>query len=293
MGRCVAFYAGTAVLLYGGFTLLAGSPQTETFRKAEVLYQGTNYEESLKVLKTLPSPGGPDYCLEGQDYFMLGEYSKATDAFQKAVALEPNNSEYNHWLGRAWGRRAETGSPFTAPVSASRARQYFEKAVQLDPKNQEAINDLFDYYLQAPGFLGGGIDKARTLAERIAAIDPAEGHFAAAQIADKEKEFDAAEQQLRRAMELAPRQVGRVLDLARYLAKRGRVQESEAAFERAEKMAPGSPKVLYTRAKVYVEQKRNLPVAKSLLERYLRSNLTPEDPPRDEALRLLKQAQGA
>ena len=32
--------------------------------------------------------------------------------------------------------------------------------MQLDPHNGEATGDLFDYYLNAPGMLGGGLDKA-------------------------------------------------------------------------------------------------------------------------------------
>src|SRR5580700_2265454 len=153
---------------------------------------------------------------------MLGDYKKATEAFQKALALEPGKSEYAHWLGRSFGRRAETSSPFLAPRYASKARAYFEKAVALDPNNVEALSDLFDYYLEAPGFLGGGYEKAQAIAQ--------------AQLADNRKQFDTAEEQLRRAIELAPRQVGRLLDLARHLAQHGRIQESEATFDKAEQL---------------------------------------------------------
>jgi tetratricopeptide (TPR) repeat protein len=232
------------------------------------------------------------YSLIGRDYFMLGDYKKATEAFQKALALEPTKSEYAHWLGRSFGRRAETSGPFMAPMHASKARAYFEKAVALDPANEEALNDLFDYYLEAPGFLGGGYDKAEAVARRIAERNPAEGYFAEAQLADKRKQFDTAEEQLRRAMELSPRQVGRVLDLARYLAHHGRIQESEAAFDKAEQIAPNAPKVYFARAGVYVEQKRNLDRAKVLLKKYLQSSLTPDDPSREQAEKLLKEASG-
>ena len=263
-------------------------------QRAEELYNKTDYKESLELLREVPShdvfPGqAAVYNLTGRDYFMLGEYKKATEAFQKAFALEPSNSVHAHWLGRAFGRRAETSSPFLAPMHASKARQYFEQAVALDPGNAEAMNDLFDYYLQAPGFLGGGYDKAEQIAKRIAAWNEAEGHFAEAQLADRRRQYDTAEEQLRRAMELAPHQVGRVIDLARYLAKRGRVQESEATFDKALQVAPNSPKVFFARARAYIEGKRNLDKAKDLLIQYLRSDLTPDDPPREEAEKLLKQ----
>ena len=131
--------------------------------------------------------------------------------------------------------------------------------------------------------------KAETLAQHIARIDPAEGHYAQAQLNDKRKEYDAAEQQLRRAAELAPRQVGRVLDLAKYLAKRGRIKESEAMFDQAARIAPNSPKVLFERANTYIKDQRNLDDARRLLERYIQSPLTPDDPPREQAEALLKK----
>jgi tetratricopeptide (TPR) repeat protein len=159
----------------------------------------------------------------------------------------------------------------------------------LDPRNHEAVNDLFEYYLQAPGFLGGGLQKAEALARHIAGLDAAEGHYAQAQLDDKRKEYDAAEQQLRRAAELAPRQVGRLLDLAKYLAKRGRIKESEATFDQAARLAPNSAKVLFERANIYIKEKRNLDEARQLLERYMRSPLTPDDPPRERAEALLKK----
>ena len=264
----------------------------DTLKHARELYERTDYKASLAVLADIAKPMGEDYCLIGQNHFMLGDYKKATDAFQKARALEPGNSEYAHWLGRSFGRRAETSNILTAPMHASKARQFFEEAVALDPSNEEALNDLFDYYLEAPGMLGGGFDKAEQVAKRIAARNPAEGHFAAAQLADKRKQYDSAEQHLRKAMELAPRQVGRVIDLAKYLAKRGRLEESEAVFNHAEEVEPNSPKVCFARARVYVEEKRNLDRAKSLLIKYLQSDLTPDDPPKEQAEKLLKQVSG-
>src|SRR5260370_33270614 len=130
---------------------------------------------------------------------MGGEYKKATDGFQKAFALQPSKSEYAHWLGRTFGRRAETSNYFAAPMYASKARQYFEQAVRLDATNDEALNDLFDFYLQAPGFLGGGFEKAQEVAKRSAQLNEAEGHFAAAQLRDQRKEYAHARQPLARA----------------------------------------------------------------------------------------------
>ena len=280
---------------------------TPEYVRARELYHRTAYRESLAVLLEAPvstrGPGQPKepkapkdqakdaatLQLIGQNYFMLAEYKKSTEWLEKAAAMEPGNAQALNWLGRAYGRRAETSSPFTAPGYASKARQMFEKSVAIDPANKEATGDLLDFYLEAPGFMGGGYEKAEALVKLIARVDPAEGHYAQAMIDERRNQYDAAEEQLRRAAEIAPRQVGRVMALAKYLAKRGRIDESEAMFERAARMAPNDPRILFERASTYVQEQRNLGQAREMLERYLRSPLTAEDPPREQAEALLKK----
>ena len=281
--RVVGIMAVVSVLALGAAT---------PFDQAHELYHRTEYEAALKLLLPLEKKNGPEWELVGESYFMMGEFKHAGEAFQKAVAADPARSGYHLWLGRAFGRRAETSSPFTAPGLASKARQSFEKAVDLNPRNTEAMNDLFEYYLQAPGFLGGGLDKAAALAARIRDLDPAEFHFAQAQLAEKRKEWGTAEQQLRRAVDLAPRQAGRLLDLAKFLARQGRHQESDAAFQQAARIDPASPRILFERANTYIRTKRNIDEARSLLKQYLASPRTPDDPSREEAEKLLKQAGG-
>ncbi|MEO8127443.1 MAG: tetratricopeptide repeat protein [Bryobacteraceae bacterium] len=268
----------------------AAAPASDLDR-ANQLYERTHYQESLKVLLPL-TPSGPVLEGIGKNYFMMGEFKKAQEYFEKAIASDPSNSVYHHWLGKTYGRRAETSAFITAPGYASKARQSFEKAVALDPRNKDAINDLFEYYVEAPGFLGGGLDKADALTQTIGSLDPAEYQFALAVLAEHRKEFGSAEQHLRRALDLAPRQVGRVIDLAKFLAKQGKTQESDAVFEQAEKISPNDPKVMFAKADAYIHSKRNMEAAKALLERYLKAPLTPDDPSRAEAQKLLKMASG-
>jgi Flp pilus assembly protein TadD len=270
--------------------LLANDPAA--LSRARELYQRTDYHAALRLLSADSERSAAAYALIGKSHFMLGEFKKASDAFEKAVAADSTNSSYHHWLGKAYGRRAETASFLTAPGYASKTRRSFEQAVQLDPRNLEAINDLFTYYLEAPGFLGGGFEKAQALAQQIKAIDPVEYHYAQAQLAQKREDFATTEQQLRRAAELAPKQIGRVIDLAKFLSKQGKVEESEAAFNRAAQISPGDPRLLFERAAAYIQAKRNLKEARKLLKQYLEAPLTPENPSRTEAQKLLKQAGG-
>jgi tetratricopeptide (TPR) repeat protein len=269
--------------------LLAASPELDQARK---LYNRTDFEESLKVLQAIPEKDAAVWELIGLDHYMRTEYKKAAEAFEKAFTAEPGNSDYALWLARAYGRRAETSNPITAPMQASKAHQYFEKAVQLKPDNLEALNDLFEYYLEAPGFLGGGVDKARAIAEKIAAINPGDGHWAQAKLAEQRHEYTSAEEQLKRAMEVAPHQIGKLIELARLQAKHGQYKESDQNLARAESIAPNAPKLLFVKADIYIQTGRNLDVARNLLKQYMTCTLTPDDPPRSEAERLLQKVRG-
>jgi Flp pilus assembly protein TadD len=160
----------------------------------------------------------------------------------------------------------------------------------MDPQNREAKNDLFDFYLNAPGILGGGLDKAEAAARSIANERPPEYEFEEAQLAEKRNDYPGAEAHLRRAMELAPGEAGRVVDLARFVSKRGRPEESDRLFEQARKLAPGRPGVAFAEARTYIESHRNLEQARKLLQGYLQAALTPDDPPRQEAEKLLRRA---
>jgi Flp pilus assembly protein TadD len=277
-----------AVLVFT--TLLpAASPELELARK---YYHSTDFAQSLRILQGIPARDAAAWELTGRNYYMQGDYKKSVEALEKAVAAEPNDSNHALWLGRAWGRRAETSSPLTAPGYASKTRQYFEKAVQLNPRNLDALSDLFEYYLEAPGIMGGGLDKAAATARQIGQLDPAQGHWAESRLASKRKDYRAEEDQLRWAAQSAPQDSGRLLDLALFLSRRGRYQEADQTFAQAERFSPENPKLLYEKAESYIQAKRNLALAAELLKRYMTLALTDEDPLLSDASKLLRQAQG-
>jgi tetratricopeptide (TPR) repeat protein len=282
ISKTVAACLAASALAFAG-------PQLEQARR---LYNKTEFSQSIQLLQSIPAKDAPVYFLLGQNCYMLTDYKRATDWFEKAAAANPANGEYALWLARAYGRRAETSNPLTAPGHASKAHRYFEKAVELDPKNLDALADLFDYYLDAPGFLGGGADKAQALVARIAAINPAEGYAAQAKLAEKHNEYGTAEMELRRAAAAAPRQIGKLIELARLLTRQGRYQDADKAIATAEQIAPNSARLIYAKADLLIQSKRNLEEARKLLQKYLASDLTPDDPPRADAQKLLRQVSG-
>jgi tetratricopeptide (TPR) repeat protein len=276
-----------AMLLFSVLPVLAGG-NTE-LQRAEEQYQRTDYTAVLKTLLAYSPKTGAVDALIGKSYYMDGQFKNSTAYFEAAVAEDPLNSTYFDWLGRAYGRRAEQASFLTALPLAAKTRESFERAVALDSANLEALGDLFEYYLQAPGMVGGGIDKAGRIARRISELSEPEAHYVRARMAERRNRLAEAESEYRMARELAPDQVGRLLDLATFLSNQGRVRESDDFFEMADQAAPESPKVMFARASAYVHERRNLPAAERLIQQSAELPHTPDDPTRLELARLVRK----
>src|SRR5262249_23615605 len=112
---------GVMIFCMAGASVWGAAP--DALARAAKLYNQTDYESSLSLLSALSDKDGAVLDLIGKNHFMLGEFKKAGEYHEKAVAADPSNSEYEHWLGKDYGKRAETSSPFTAPGLASKARQ--------------------------------------------------------------------------------------------------------------------------------------------------------------------------
>lgn len=287
-------FAGVLICSAAALLLAAALPLAAAdLSRAAELYQRTDYSGALRLLQNGRDFNAPAYALAGKSSLMLGNLGKASDYFQKAVALDPGNSDYVLWLGRTWGRKAENANPFAAPGAAAHARDCFEKAVALGPRNEDALGDLFDYYLEAPAFLGGGLDKAEAIAHRVETLDAAEGRFELGRLALKRKHTSEAEGHFRAAVTMAPKAVGHVVAFARFLAQQGRLKESDAVLAQEAAIQPENPRLLYGRAAIEIETHRDLGEARRLLERYLASSLTPDDPSRAAAEKLLRQTAGS
>jgi tetratricopeptide (TPR) repeat protein len=230
---------------------------------ARQLYQRTEYEAAWQALGVQGSEDARVLLLAGQIDYQRGRYEDALERLERASQLEPRSAEISLWLGRSLGQRAKT-APYisltetTAYGYARRCREALERAVELDAKHVAGLYDLASYYVKAPSVLGGDPEKAEQLAGHILALDPVQGQYIRVQMAVQRGKFALAEEHLQRVANIAP----------------------------------DSPRLLFTRAELYIQQKRNLQEARALLRRYLQMQLTPEDPPRREAEWLLAEADG-
>jgi cytochrome c-type biogenesis protein CcmH/NrfG len=236
--------------------------------------------------KVTYSPDANSYNLLCRAHMLVEDWDAGIRACQKAVAIEPSNSRYHLWLGRVYGEKADHSSFWSAASLAKKVRAEFETAVRLDPNDVEARSDLGEYYLEAPGLMGGGKDKAETEAQQISSLDPAQAHIMKARIAEKKGDLPVAENEYRAAIQASGNKPGTWLGLAEFYRRNGRLDQMQGAIEHISSSSQSSPYVLMRAAEILVRAKREVPLAAQLMRRYL-SGATVEDAPAFRAHYLL------
>jgi len=271
--------------------LLAALPRTAgAADNAPALLAAGRVDDAITTLRgeLNLAPNDPQaHNLLCRAYFAVEDWDRAVAACQKAVELAPQNSMYHLWLGRAYGEKADASSFFSAAGLAKKVRTEFERAVELDPNNVDARTDLAEFYLEAPGIVGGGQDKARAQAAKLATQDAAKAHWINGRIAEKKKDFATAEQEYRAAIQTDKGSANAWLNLASFYRHTGRLDEMEKAINRTNAPPVTDPVVLVDAAETLIRAGRNFPGAIQLLRQYLASNSTVEEAPTFKAHYLL------
>jgi len=143
----------------------------------------------------------------GRTLLAQNDPGSAASSLEKAIALEPSHSVFHLWLGRAWGQLALDSNVFKQASLAPRIKKEFETAVALEPADVEARLDLMEFYIQAPGIMGGSLEHARRQAEEIRRIDSLRGYRASGRMLEYEKKVGAAAAEYDRAAREFPERI--------------------------------------------------------------------------------------
>jgi tetratricopeptide (TPR) repeat protein len=230
------------------------------------------------------------YNLLCRAYYSMGDWDRGISACEKSVALDPNNSRYHLWLGRIYGEKADAANFMSAASLAGKVRNEFEAAVRLDPNNVDARSDLGEFYLEAPGIVGGGRDKAEAQAQALAALDPAKADYIKGRLAEKKKDFATAEREYRAAIEASHGSALTWFNLALFFRHQQRWNEMEDAIQQAVSAQVDRPEIIMESGEILLRSGRNFPAAVQYLRRYLALNSKVEEAPAFKAHYLLGTA---
>jgi tetratricopeptide (TPR) repeat protein len=201
-------------------------------------------------------------------YLELGYLDRALDYAQRAVASDPDNSEYHHWLGKAYGLKADKTRSL---ASARKCREEFETAVRLGGANLPARRDLLEFYLAAPWFLGGGKEKAWRQALAIADLDPVGGFLARGFYWETLKDPRRADAEYAHIVELRPARIEPYFAVAEFFQQQENGTRLQAVLETAARVEPQDIRWAYYRGVADIVGRRNLPEAEQELRAYLAS----------------------
>jgi tetratricopeptide (TPR) repeat protein len=255
------------------FGLTAQTPQN--------LLAAGRVDQALQTLeqRLQTFPTAEAYNLLCRAYFELDNWDAGIPSCEKAVSLEPENGLYHLWLGRIYGEKADRAGFLSALGLAKKVRTEFERAVEFSPNNWEARTDLAEFYLEAPGIVGGGKDKARAQAELLAPLNPAMAHWVKGRIAERNKDNAQAEQEDRAAIAASQGGARAWLNLAGFYRHTNRFDDMEQALRTMESSPLDHPGALVDGAGMLLRTGRDYPLAIQLLRRYIACPNTVEEAP--------------
>ena len=245
--------------------------ESSAIQTAQHQFNAGNYTAAIATLQAVTSQGpsaAAAYWL-GRCYYEMHDYDNSIAQLEKAVSLDPKNSVYHQWLGRADGGKADRDHSFSV---AKRVKKEFQEAVRLDPSNIAARRDLEEYCLDAPWIAGGSKDEAIEQVNAIAALDPVQGHLARA-LYDREglKKPDDAENDIRQVLNAKPKTADPYFEAADFFEARNKPADMQEAIQAASQVAPNDPRLAFHRGVAAVLANTNLPAAEQDLKSYLAS----------------------
>ena len=262
-----------AVLLLTAPSLHSEVKPDKGLEAAKQAYEMSDYARAVQLLQaeSTADPGNGEVQLWlTRSYYELHEHDAAISSGEKAVDIDPQNSKYHEWLARAYGLKAEHASFLSALGWAKKTRKEFETAIKLDSRNLAARQALVEYDCSAPGIAGGGEDKARAEIAEIAAIDPAEGHYAAGNCRRQKKDFTAADDEFTKALQGHPQSVELIYDIGDYALRHSQADRLMAVAVAGEAVSSSDPRGKFYRAAAFVIKNERAAEAEQLLHDYLK-----------------------
>ena len=188
----------------------------------------------------------------------FGDRSSPLPLAEQAVALDGHVAKYHRQIAEVLGVMAQHSNMIQQLFLARRFRKEIDLALSIDPRDLQALRDLMEFYLLAPGIAGGDSRKAEATAERIVTIDRAEGFMAKARISAFEKRNVDAEAWLKKAAAVDPPSYRARMALAQFglSPEHANLPAAEAAAEDALRLDRGRADAYAVLACVYARQQR-------------------------------------
>jgi tetratricopeptide (TPR) repeat protein len=255
---CVLIFLGMTWAAYGQ-SLTAGKKFFEERQYAEAKRQLAPLDEDHRDF------AAAQYYL-GRIAFNEEQYEEAVDYLEEATEADDRHAEYFEWYGNALGNLAQKSNMVRQGMLAPRMKAAWEQAMQLDPKSIGPRTSLVEYYMQAPGFMGGSKEKAVATAREIIGLNAAEGHRVLGSIYAREKKVADAEKEYLEAARIDPQYK---TSLAGFYLGQQLYEKAFALFDEALKKNPDDMLVVYQVGRTSAVSGQRLEQGEAALRKYL------------------------
>ena len=236
------------------------------------LFEGRKYPEAKEFfegfVKENPKNDTALFYL-GKIWLIQDDHDKSIDWLKKAVELNDSSCDYHLWLGQAYGIKAQNSSMFKQPFLAKKVKKEFKKAVELDSTNMDARFALMQYYIVAPGIMGGNKDEAKKQAEEIKKQNPMLGHQAFGLIYENEEDYNKAEQEYLTAVEKDTSKVSSFYALGYFYGRTEKYNKATQTFENIIEIDPEEMNAYYQVGRMGALSGQNLDRAVECFKKYL------------------------
>ena len=216
---------------------------------------------------------------QGRAAMQRGDYETAANLFEKAVAQNPNSSDAHEHLAEAYGSLAQKANIFKQASLASKTHHEFARAAELDPNNLDARMGLIEFYMLAPGFMGGDEKKAVQEANEIKRRDSMRGHQAFAYIYGRQKKPDLARKEYLDAVREEPNSPkSHYLLGISFLQADKNYKSAAEEFEMAVKLDPAFMPGWFQIGHMAALSGANLQHGEEALQKYLAYTPKPDEP---------------
>jgi tetratricopeptide (TPR) repeat protein len=271
-------YISHIVALIGLWAIGAGEAQTVP----EKLIEAGHWKRARTIVEARihddPRDAMANFLLS-QIRNAFGDRESPQALAERAVAIDGGTAKYRRQLAEVLGVKAQHSGIFQQLVLARRFKKEIDAAIALDSHDLQALRDLMEFYLLAPGIAGGDKAKARTIAEQIVRIDPVEGFSAQARLAEVNGDHNQVEGLLCRAVEAAPPNYRARIALSNFYALSGRsnLERAEQHAREAAQIDPGRVEAYAILAQIYAARGRwgDLDSVLATAEREVRDDLVP------------------
>jgi len=274
-----SLYARSVLLVVA--TVLCHGTAFADNAQAEVLLKQGRVDEAAAMLHQALTSQPHDaraHLLLCRVYYAQDMSDPAVRECEQAVHDDPSDSDSEMWLGRAYGLKASQINMISAFGVARKVHTAFERAVQLNPANVQAMSDLGQFYVAAPGIVGGGVDKAQTLVPRIMPRSGQKAHRLLAMIAKKKNDPATAETEFKNAI-AAGKSPDAWVDLGQFYQQQSETDKAVEALESSVQANSRKTSALVDAASILTDLHQRPDLVEKALREYLASSTKTDEAP--------------